>query len=57
MSPTYAADHARPIVPFAVATGAILLLTTMDGVVKALPLGLPIIEVVAMRYLFGIPLV
>ena len=24
---------------------------------KALPLGLPIIEVVAMRYLFGIPLV
>ena len=57
MSPTYATDHARPMVPFAVATGAILLFTTMDGVVKALPLGLPIIEVVAMRYLFGIPLV
>jgi drug/metabolite transporter (DMT)-like permease len=57
MSPTYAADHARPIVPFAVATGAILLLTTMDGVVKALPPGLPVIELVAMRYLFGVPLV
>jgi drug/metabolite transporter (DMT)-like permease len=57
MSPTYATDHARPIVPFAVATGAILLFATMDGVVKALPLGLPIIEVVAMRFLFGIPLV
>src|SRR4029077_9030075 len=57
MSPTYATDHARPMVPFVVATGAILLFTTMDGVVKALPLGLPLIEVVAMRYLFGIPLV
>ena len=57
MSPTYATDHARPIVPFAVATGAILLFTTMDGVVKALPLDLPTIEVVAMRFLFGIPLV
>jgi S-adenosylmethionine uptake transporter len=57
MSPIYATDHARPIVPFAVATAAILLFTTMDGVVKGLPLGLPVIEVVAMRYLFGIPLV
>ena len=43
MSPTHATDHARPIVPFAVATSAILLFTTMDAVVKALPLGLPII--------------
>src|SRR5260370_31385253 len=57
MNPTYATDHARPIVPFAVATGAILLFSTMDGGVKALPLGLPIIEVVPMRYQFGIPLV
>jgi len=57
MSPIHATDHARPIVPFAVATVAILLFTTMDGIVKALPHGLPIIEVVAMRYLFGIPLV
>lgn len=56
MNPTDATDHARPIVPFAVATGAILLLTTMDAVVKALPLRLPIVEVVAMRYLFGVPL-
>ena len=57
MSPTQATDHARPIVPFAVATGAILLLTTMDALVKGLPRGLPIIEVVAMRYFFGVPLV
>ncbi|MGH7124441.1 MAG: DMT family transporter [Stellaceae bacterium] len=57
MSPTHATDHARPIVPFSVATGAILLFTTMDAVVKALPLGLPLIEVVAMRYLFAVPLV
>jgi drug/metabolite transporter (DMT)-like permease len=57
MSPTHATDHARPIVPFSVATGAILLFTTMDAVVKALPHDLPLIEVVAMRYLFGIPLV
>ncbi|HKX10930.1 MAG TPA: DMT family transporter [Stellaceae bacterium] len=56
MSPTHATDHARPIVPFAVATGAILLLTTMDAVVKAMPLGLPIVQIVAMRYLFGVPL-
>lgn len=57
MTPTYATDHARPIVPFSVATGAILLFTTMDAVLKALPHDLPMIEVVAMRYLFGIPLV
>jgi S-adenosylmethionine uptake transporter len=57
MTPPPATDHARPIVPFAVATVAILVFTTMDGVVKALPNGLPVIEVVAMRYLFGIPLV
>src|SRR5689334_7324390 len=57
MSPTHATDHARPIVPFAVAAAAIMLLTTMDALVKALPLGLPITEVVAMRYLFGVPLV
>ena len=50
-------DHARPIVPFSVAIGAILLFTTMDGIVKALPHDLPVIEVAAMRYLFGIPLV
>lgn len=52
-----ATDHARPAVPFAVATGAILLFTTMDGIVKALPHALPTIELVAMRFLFGIPLV
>ncbi len=57
MSPTHATDHARPIVPFAVATAAILVFTTMDGVVKGLPHNLPVIEVVAMRYLFGVPLV
>ena len=30
MSPTYATDHARPIVPFSVATGAILLFTRLQ---------------------------
>jgi S-adenosylmethionine uptake transporter len=34
-----------------------MVFTTMDAVVKALPLGLPTIEVVALRFLFGIPLV
>ena len=52
-----ATDHPRPSVPFAVATGAILLFTTMDGIVKALPHGVPTIELVAMRFVFGIPLV
>jgi S-adenosylmethionine uptake transporter len=51
------ADHARPAVPFMVATGAIMVFTTMDAVVKSLPHALPTIEVVAMRFLFGIPLV
>ena len=54
MPPT---DHARPAVPFAVATGAIMLFTTMDAVVKAMPAALPTIQVVAMRFVFGIPLV
>ncbi len=40
-----------------VATGAIMVFTTMDGVVKALPAELPTMQVVAMRFLFGIPLV
>ena len=53
----YPTDHARPAVPFMVATGAIMVFTTMDAVVKALPAGLPTIEVVAMRFAFGIPLV
>ena len=50
-------DHARPTVPFAVATLAIMVFTTMDAVVKALPAGLPTIQVVAMRFALGIPLV
>jgi len=57
VSPNYATDHERPIVPLGVATGSILLFTTMDAVLKALPLGLPTIEVVAVRFLFGVPLV
>lgn len=52
-----ATDHARPAIPFAVATAAILLFTTMDAIVKALPPSLPAIELVAMRFVFGIPLV
>jgi S-adenosylmethionine uptake transporter len=51
------ADHARPGVPFMVATGATMLFTTMDAVVKGLPSDLPTMQVVAMRFLFGIPLV
>ena len=54
MPPT---DHARPVVPFLVATGAIMVFTTMDAVVKAVPAGLPIMQVVAMRFALGIPLV
>ena len=53
----YPTDHARPVVPFMVATAAIIVFTTMDAVVKALPQDLPTIEVVAMRFLFGIPMV
>lgn len=50
-------DSASPAVPFLAATGAIVLFTTMDAVVKAMPADLPTIQVVAMRFLFGIPLV
>lgn len=52
-----ATDHARPAIPFVVATAAVLLFTTMDAIVKALPHSLPTIELVAMRFAFGIPLV
>jgi len=51
------ADHASPAVPFMAATGAIVLFTTMDAVVKAMPADLPTIQVVAMRFAFGVPLV
>jgi S-adenosylmethionine uptake transporter len=54
MPPT---DHARPAVPFLVATAAMLLFTTMDAVVKAVPAGLPTMQVVAMRFALGVPLV
>lgn len=54
MPPT---DHARPVVPFLVATGAIMVFTTMDAVVKAVPAGLPVMQVAAMRFALGIPLV
>ena len=56
MSP-YPTDHARPAVPFLVATAAIMVFTTMDGVVKWLPTSIPTIQVVAMRFAFGIPMV
>ena len=57
MTPAYASEHARTGAPFLVATGAILLFTTMDAMVKSLPHGVPVIEIVAMRFLFGIPAV
>jgi S-adenosylmethionine uptake transporter len=57
MSATYATDHARPAIPFIVATAGILLFTTMDAIVKAMPNRVPTIELVAMRFIFGIPLV
>ncbi len=44
------------MVPFLVACGAITVFTTMDAVVKALPPGIPVIEVVALRFCFGVPL-
>jgi S-adenosylmethionine uptake transporter len=40
-----------------VATAAILLFTTMDAIVKALPHSVPTIELAAMRFVFGIPIV
>ncbi len=55
MMPTFAAEQARPGAPFIVATGAIMLFTTMDAVVKSLPHGVPAIEVVAMCFVFAIP--
>jgi drug/metabolite transporter (DMT)-like permease len=57
MKVTAATDHARPAIPFMVATAAILLFTTMDAIVKALPHSVPAIELVAMRFVLGIPLV
>jgi drug/metabolite transporter (DMT)-like permease len=53
----YPTDHARPAVPFLVATVAMIVFTTMDAVVKAVPPGLPTIQVVAMRFALGVPLV
>ena len=53
----YPTDHARPAVPFMVAVGAIMVFTTTDAIVKAMPVGLPTIEIVAMRFVFGIPVV
>src|ERR1700677_871087 len=35
----YPTDHARPAVPFMVATGAIMVFTTTDAIVKAMPAG------------------
>ncbi|HEX3400132.1 MAG TPA: DMT family transporter [Acetobacteraceae bacterium] len=55
MQPVSTTDHARPAVPFAVATGGILLFTTVDAIVKSLPHGVPVIEVVAMCFIFAIP--
>jgi len=57
MNATYATDHARPAIPFIVATAAILLFTTGDALVKAVPNRVPTIELVAMSFVFGIPLV
>ncbi len=55
MQPVTTTDHARPAVPFAIATGGILLFTTVDAIVKSLPRGVPVIEVVAMCFIFAIP--
>jgi drug/metabolite transporter (DMT)-like permease len=57
MKATDATNHVRPVIPFMVATAAILLFTTMDAIVKALPQSIPAIELVATRFAFGIPLV
>jgi S-adenosylmethionine uptake transporter len=54
MPPT---DHARPTIPFLAASAAMIVFTTMDGVVKAMPAGLPTIQVVLLRFAFGIPMV
>ena len=55
MLPVCTTDHVRPAVPFAVATQGILPFTTVDAIVKSLPHGVPVIEVVAMCFIFAIP--
>src|ERR1700729_1718639 len=55
MQPVSSTDHARPAVPFAAATGGVLVFTTVDAIVKALPQGVPVTEIVAMCFLFAIP--
>jgi drug/metabolite transporter (DMT)-like permease len=55
MRPPSTTDHARPAVPFAAAAGGILLFTTVDAIVKSLPRGVPLTEIVALCFLFAIP--
>lgn len=49
MQPVSATDHARPAVPFAAASGGILVFTSVDAIVKALPHGVPVFEVASAR--------
>ena len=39
----------------AVAAFAILMFTAMDGTIKALPAGLSTLQIVALRFAFGVP--
>lgn len=44
-----------PLTPLLVAAGAILLFTIMDGTIKALPTALGTMQIVALRFCFGVP--
>lgn len=44
-----------PLAPLLVAAGAILLFTIMDGTIKGLPAGIGTLQIVALRFCFGVP--
>jgi drug/metabolite transporter (DMT)-like permease len=50
-----AAPAPRAAAPLLVAAGAILLFTIMDGAIKALPAHLSTMQIVALRFSFGVP--
>lgn len=50
-----AAPALRRSAPLAVAAFAVLMFTGMDGTVKALPAGLSVLQIVALRFAFGVP--
>lgn len=54
-APATAARPAALLAPLAAAALAVLLFTGMDATVKALPAHLPTLQIVALRFCFGVP--